>query len=33
MKNNRIPAPELNFTEPNIPWLIEEIETVLSREH
>jgi hypothetical protein len=33
IKNNPIPAPELNFTEPNIPWLIEEIETVLSREH
>lgn len=33
IKHNRIPAPELKFTEPNIPWLIHEIETVLSHEH
>ena len=24
MKHNRIPAPEIKFTQPNIPWLVEE---------
>ena len=26
IKRNRIPAPDLSFTEPNLPFLIEEIE-------
>lgn len=31
IKHNRIPAPNLTFTAPNLPFLIEEIEqTVLS---
>lgn len=29
IKHNRIPAPELTFTAPNLPFLIEEIETTL----
>ena len=24
IKHNRIPAPEMKFTQPNIPWLVEE---------
>ncbi len=32
IKHHRIPAPELSFTRPNLPFLIEEIERqVLSR--
>jgi hypothetical protein len=31
MKHHRIPAPDLSFIRPNLPFLIEEIErTVLS---
>ena len=26
---HRIPAPELSFTEPNLPYLIEEVEQLL----
>jgi len=26
IKHNRIPAPDLSFTRPNLPFLIEEIE-------
>lgn len=29
IKHNRIPAPELSFTKPNLPFLIEEIGTLL----
>lgn len=29
MKHNRIPAPEMNFTRPNLPSLIREIEEML----
>lgn len=28
IKHHRIPAPELSFTEPNLPFLIREIETL-----
>jgi hypothetical protein len=32
IKHNRIPAPDLSFTRPNLPFLIREIEeTLLSR--
>jgi hypothetical protein len=30
IKHNRIPAPELRFTEPNLPFLIAEIERELA---
>jgi len=30
MKHNRIPAPQMSFTRPNLPVLIEEIETVIA---
>lgn len=30
IKHNRIPAPNLTFTGPNLPFLIEEVEQVLS---
>jgi len=29
MKRNRVPAPGLSFTQPNLPFLIEEIERAL----
>lgn len=29
IKHHRIPAPELSFTEPNLPFLIREIEELL----
>ena len=29
IKRNRIPAPRLSFTEPNLPYLIQEIEQML----
>ena len=29
IKHNRIPAPEMSFTQPNLPALIEEIESLL----
>jgi hypothetical protein len=31
IKNHRLPAPELSFTRPNLPFLIREIEQVLDR--
>jgi hypothetical protein len=31
IKHNRIPAPGLSFSEPNLPFLIEEIEELLAR--
>jgi len=31
MKHNRIPAPEMSFTSPNLPALIREIEELLRR--
>jgi predicted nucleic acid-binding protein len=31
IKNHRLPAPELSFTRPNLPFLIQEIEQVLDR--
>jgi len=33
IKHNRVPAPRLSFTEPNLPFLIEEIEQELLDEH
>jgi len=29
VKHHRVPAPELSFTAPNLPFLIQEIETLL----
>lgn len=29
LKHNRVPAPQASFTRPNLPWLIQEIETLL----
>ena len=29
IKHHRVPAPELSFTEPNLPFLIQEIEQLL----
>ncbi|MCL4708787.1 hypothetical protein KJ068_26805 [bacterium] len=31
IKHHRIPAPDLSFTEPNLPFLIQEIETQFYR--
>ena len=31
-KHNRVPAPDLSFTEPNLPHLINEIEALLAQE-
>jgi hypothetical protein len=31
IKHHRIPAPGLSFTQPNIPFLIQEIETILDK--
>jgi hypothetical protein len=31
IKHHRIPAPALSFTEPNLPYLIQEIERLLER--
>lgn len=33
MKHHRIPAPEMRFTEPNLPWLIREIEALIQQEN
>ena len=32
MKRNRIPAPEISFSRPNLPVIIQEIEKLISRE-
>jgi hypothetical protein len=32
IKHNRIPAPELRFDRPNLPFLIREVEGLLSRK-
>jgi hypothetical protein len=32
IKRNRIPAPEMSFTEPNLPALIQEIEVLIQLE-
>jgi hypothetical protein len=32
IKQNRIPAPDLSFTKPNLPFLIEELELLLTGE-
>jgi hypothetical protein len=33
IKHNRIPAPGMSFTQPNLPMLIQEIEdTILKRQ-
>lgn len=32
IKHHRIPAPELTFTSPNLPFLIAEIETLLQKQ-
>ena len=29
IKHNRIPAPEISFTQPNLPVLIQEIEVLI----
>jgi len=31
IKHNRIPAPEMSFTRPNLPALIREIETLIEQ--
>jgi hypothetical protein len=31
IKHNRIPAPEMSFTQPNLPVLIREIEALIAR--
>jgi len=31
IKHNRIPAPEMSFTQPNLPALIREIETIIKK--
>jgi hypothetical protein len=30
IKHHRVPAPDLSFTQPNLPFLIQEIEQMLS---
>ena len=32
VKHHRIPAPELTFTSPNLPFLIAEIETLIQKQ-
>lgn len=32
IKHNRVPAPGLSFTEPNLPFLIQEVERLLDAE-
>lgn len=32
IKHHRIPAPEMSFTRPNLPFLIEEVERLISGE-
>ena len=32
MKRNRVPAPEMSFTSPNLPRLIREIEEIIGRK-
>jgi hypothetical protein len=32
IKHQRVPAPDLNFSEPNLPFLIHEIETTLHQD-
>jgi len=32
IKHHRVPAPELSFTHPNIPFLIHEIDTTLLQD-
>jgi len=32
IKHNRVPAPEMSFTQPNIPSLITEIENLIKNE-
>ncbi|MEW5958337.1 MAG: DUF6516 family protein [Chloroflexota bacterium] len=32
IKRNRIPAPQMNFEQPNLPVLIQEIEELISKE-
>ena len=31
IKHNRVPAPEMSFTQPNLPTLIQEIEEVIKK--
>jgi hypothetical protein len=31
MKHNRIPAPEMSFSQPNLPALIREIEKLIEK--
>jgi hypothetical protein len=31
LKHNRVPAPQMSFTQPNLPALIEEIEALIAR--
>lgn len=32
IKHNRVPAPEMSFTQPNLPVLIREIETLITQQ-
>ncbi|MBI4674791.1 MAG: hypothetical protein HY741_24360 [Chloroflexi bacterium] len=32
IKHNRVPAPEMSFTQPNLPTLIREIETLIQQQ-
>jgi hypothetical protein len=32
IKHNRIPAPEMSFTKPNLPTLIREIEAIIAKK-
>jgi len=32
IKHNRVPAPEMSFTQPNLPVLIREIETLIEEQ-
>jgi hypothetical protein len=32
IKHHRVPAPGLSFTEPNLPFLVQEIETLIAQQ-
>jgi hypothetical protein len=32
IKRHRVPAPDISFTSPNLPFLLSEIEAILERE-
>lgn len=33
IKQNRVPAPDISFTEPNLPFLIQEVEALLAGQN